>query len=468
MPSLRSATPAPQVARQAHVLLYAPTLYELGFKQHHIDGDALALYAHLEREGFHCTLLDAYYRALRTPTLAEAIEEADRPVDAVLVHLWTSDAYGPRLRGIADELAAVRSTFGLPVIAFGPLAVSAADELRTHGAIDRAVGLESRPQLVVNGSGAAADLDMAINRYLRSPAPLTSLTHEDLPYMADAVVSVSASRGCRGRCTFCAYNADLGGGWLELPIGQAVSDIAHLHRLTGARRFALADSDFGGTKEACRQRAEQLLQALAEHDLVGQLTLSVNVRSETLEPETVRLLAAAGVKTMLIGVESLNDKTLHRLYGKRQDIPHLTEIVQAADECGITAVASYILWHPWQTMESIRLELGAIEVFGRWRIPQFMARSRLLVIPGTVIEQKIRLAGLLEAAPFERRFRFADPEVHAFYGELAGWFEKTAMPVLTGLSEQHADDLTTLAELKIAEWQWLMTRAGLTGASVGG
>jgi hypothetical protein len=40
--------------------------------------------------------------------------------------------------------------------------------------------------------------------------------------------------------------------------------------------------------------------------------------------------------------------------------------------------------------------------------------------------------------------------------------------VLTGLSEQHADDLTTLAELKIAEWQWLMTRAGLTGAPVDG
>jgi Radical SAM superfamily len=465
MPSLRSATPAPRVTRKAHVLLYAPKLYELGFKQQHIDGDALALYAHLEREGFHCTLLDAYYRALRRPTLAEAIEQVDRPVDIVLVHLWTSDAYGSRLRGIADELAAVRRIHGLPVIAFGPLAVSAADELRAHGTIDRAVGLESGQHLVVNGSSAADDLDIAIGRYLRSPAPLTSLTYEDLPYMADAVVSVSASRGCRGRCTFCAYNADLGGGWLELPIKQAVSDIAHLRRLTGAKRFALADSDFGGTKEACRQRARELLQALADHNLVGQITLSINVRSETLEPETVRLLAAAGVKTMLIGVESLDDRTLHRLYGKHQDIPHLTEIVNAADQCGITAVASYILWHPWQTMESIRLELGAIETFGRWRIPQFMARSRLLVIPGTVIEQKIRQAGLLEAAPFERQFRFAEPEIHKLYGELAEWFEKTVMPVLTGLSEQRADDLATLAELKIAEWQWLVARAGLTGAS---
>jgi hypothetical protein len=90
------------------VLLYAPKLYELGFKQHHIDGDALALSAHLRQEGFACTLLDAYYRAVRAPALAEALQMAEPPVDVVLVHLWTSDAYGPRLRDIADELAAVR------------------------------------------------------------------------------------------------------------------------------------------------------------------------------------------------------------------------------------------------------------------------------------------------------------------------------------------------------------------------
>jgi hypothetical protein len=36
-----------------------------GFKQHHIDGEALALHAHLKREGYECVFLDAYYRAVR-------------------------------------------------------------------------------------------------------------------------------------------------------------------------------------------------------------------------------------------------------------------------------------------------------------------------------------------------------------------------------------------------------------------
>jgi radical SAM family protein len=313
MPPLRDL-PSPHIAGHPHVLLYAPKLYDLGFKQHHIDGDALALCAHLRREGFTCTLLDAYYRAVQTPPLRQAVAEAKPPVDVVLVHLWTSDAYGPRLRVIADELADLRRHCGVPVIGFGPLATSAADELLAHEAIDQAIGLErSEPSAV--DIAPATTLAASIGRYLRTPARMTAFTDADLPYMEDAVISVSASRGCRGRCTFCAYNADLGGGWLELPMTQAVGDIVHLHRLTGARQFAFADSDFGGTRASCRERAQALLNELVSEGLAGKLRISINVRSETLEPETVRLLALAGVQTMLIGVESLNDATLHRLYG---------------------------------------------------------------------------------------------------------------------------------------------------------
>ena len=106
------------------VIVYAPQLYELGFKQHHIDGEALALHASLTSDGYDCVLVDAYYRGARQPSLSQAITQAGRP-EAVIAHLWTSDAYGPRLRAIAAELAEARRTFGIPVIGFGPLAVSA-------------------------------------------------------------------------------------------------------------------------------------------------------------------------------------------------------------------------------------------------------------------------------------------------------------------------------------------------------
>jgi len=283
-------------------------LYEAGFKQHHVDGEALALHAHLRAAGHASLLLDAYYRARQAPTLDDILTERG-PFDAVIVHLWTSDAYGPRLATIAEDLAVARARHKVPVVGFGPLATSAADELAAHGAIDHVVGLARDTPTIGEPAVAALVADAAA--HLTGYAPLTGLTGDDVPYLPDAVMSVSASRGCRSRCTFCAYNADLAGGWSELPMNAAVADIAHLHQLTGATRFAFADTDFGGTAIDCRRRAFTLLDQLRGHHLAGVVRLSINVRSETLTPSTIAVLGEAGVDVMLIGVESFNPTTLH-------------------------------------------------------------------------------------------------------------------------------------------------------------
>ncbi|WP_165942538.1 radical SAM protein [Micromonospora sp. KC721] len=437
------------------VLVWAPALYESGFKQRHVDGDALAVQASLRTAGYDSVLLDAYYRGRPASTLADTLADAAgiTGFDVLVVHLFTSDAYGPRLHRIADELVAARLRHPrLTVIGFGPLAVSAAGELMAHGAVDHVVAGPA----TVAPSPFVADLLVHLREILVVHTSLRSLTAEDLPYGADAVVSVAASRGCRSRCTFCAYNADLpGGGWRDMPMAPVVADIVHLHQMTGATAFAFSDSDFGGTCRECARRAVELRDGLRAAGLAGTLTLAISVRAETLDAATVGVLAEAGVRSILIGVESFNPDTLHRVYGKRQDLAHLREVVAAADAVGVTTVASYILWHPWQTLDGLRAELAALDCFGRHRVPQFMARSRLEVIPGTVIERQIAADRLLITAPFHRGFTIADPAAAAVADALTDWFATTAVPVLAGLHEADPGSLDRLAELKIAEWDWL-------------
>ncbi|WP_326553248.1 hypothetical protein [Micromonospora sp. NBC_01813] len=84
-----------------------------------------------------------------------------------------------------------------------------------------------------------------------------------------------------------------------------------------------------------------------------------------------------------------------------------------------------------------------------------MARSRLEVIPGTIIERQIATDGLLVTAPFHRAFTIADPAAAAVNHELTNWYSTTAAPVLAGLHEAEPGSLNQLAELKIAEWAWL-------------
>ncbi|MFI7077144.1 B12-binding domain-containing radical SAM protein [Micromonospora sp. NPDC049903] len=449
---------------QARVLVWAPTLHESGFKQRHVDGDALAVQASLRAAGYDSVLLDAYYRGRPAATLAGTLDDA-AGFDVLVVHLFTSDAYGLRLRRTADELLAARLRHPrLTVIGFGPLAVSAARELTAHGAVDHVVAGPT----TLGADPFVAGLLTHLRAHLVVYTPLRSLTAADLPYRADSVVSVAASRGCRSRCTFCAYNADLpGGGWRDMPMAPVVDDIAHLHQAIGATTFAFSDSDFGGTRRECARRATGLRDGLRAAGLASRLTFAISVRAETLDPHTVGVLADAGVRTMLIGVESFNSDTLHRVYGKRQDLTHLQEVVAAADDAGVTTVASYILWHPWQTLDGLRTELDALDRFGRHRIPHFMARSRLEVIPGTVIERQIAADELLITAPFHRAFTIADPAAAAVADALTEWFATTAAPVLAGLHEVDPGSLDRLAELKIAEWAWLTETVDREAASHG-
>ncbi|MGI5238849.1 hypothetical protein [Dactylosporangium sp. CA-139066] len=185
------------------------------------------------------------------------------------------------------------------------------------------------------------------------------------------------------------------------------------------------------------------------------MSFAISVRPETLTPGSVAVLDEAGVRTMLIGVESLNPDTLHQRYGKRQDLAHLQHVVAAADAAGVTVVGSYILWHPWQTLPGLAAEIAALNEFGRYRVPQFMARSRLHVIPGTVIERQIRNAGLLDEHTFHRAFRIADPASAALDADLQHWFTTNAAPVIAGLHERQPEVFNQLGAFKTAEWAWL-------------
>jgi radical SAM superfamily enzyme YgiQ (UPF0313 family) len=451
MPAVRAVKGRPGV------IVYAPRLYDSGFKQHVIDGESLGLHAHLIRSRLDSALVDAYNQRARGVDLEATV--ADHDADAVLVHLWTSDSYGAPLRRIAADLARLRAARpGLLVAGFGPIATSAAADLFAVGALDAALNLDGT---ITNPAASARCRDMldslrrAVQTFLTSPTTLDVLPASDLPAWPDPVVSIGASRGCRAKCTFCAYNTDAGLTWIPRQIADALTDVRVLHEGTGARRFAFMDTDFGGTKEACRARARLLRQGVERLGLEGQVTFSVNVRAETLDDGVIADLAAAGIRAILIGVESFNPYTLSRIYGKRQDLGHLREVVAAADAHGLVTVASYILWHPWQTLDGVRGELWAIEEFGLHRIPQFLARSRLLVIPGTRIEAKIRRAGLLEEGPFHRGFRFADPEAAAAEAQLAAWFQANVAPRLSELDEARPGDMDALVSLKLAEHSWM-------------
>ena len=441
---------------RTRLLLLSPWAYDTAFKTRVVDGDLYGLWAHAISQGIDVLAVDGQHRVVAYPDLEQVVAEYEP--DAVLAHLWTADNYGEVLEAQCRHLAQIRQATGVPVVAWGYLAVTAAEDILDAGAADAIKvpgGFRLAPlpsprvrQLVADGTPVsdllAADVTgFASLRLL----PARAFDHVD----AQTTFSVRASRGCRARCSFCSYNADVGRGWYARDLTDVVDDMAAVLERTELRRLALSDADFGGSERECLQRAHDLRSELEQRGIAGEAPIALATRPTTLSGRALEHLAAAGVDTILIGVETLDMDALHGVFAKRHGRHSLPDLAAIADRVGVNLVASYILWHPWQTIAGLRRELDEIVAFGRHRVPQFLTRSVLQVQPGTPIEGRLAATGRLVAAPFHRSFCFEDTAVAGLYDELSAWYRSNVDPALSTVHEDQDGAYDTLARLKLGE-----------------
>jgi hypothetical protein len=441
------------------LVFLSPDYERPAFKARHVDGDTWSMAATAVALGHQVSLVDGNYH--QGGFDAVAWDE----VDGIVVHLWASDRYGAPLRGLVTRLGALRDR--APVVAHGFLATAARADLVEH--VDAVVapllasphggaGPDEQPVLAL---GPAARVVQAVEEVVetwgQSPASIGELPERYFePLLASTVFSVAASRGCRARCSFCAYNSDIA-AWSPLPVQRTIADMATVMTRSPVTRFAISDNDFGGSRPEARRRSEQLADAIDRAGLRPKL--SISIRPATLTTETINSLARSGVDTALLGVESFTETFLTERFRKKGvPLAQLAGLCDGLEARGISPVCSYILWHPWQTPESARSEVDAISTFGRHRVPQFAYRSRLQVLPGTQIERDLNDAGLLERGWLARGYRFLDRRTAAVVADLERCAAERIAPRLVGLDDASPDTFGVLAELKLAEWAWLNDR----------
>lgn len=240
----------------------------------------------------------------------------------------------------------------------------------------------------------------------------------ELRLPADAIMSLAASSGCPRRCSFCSYNAHVS-TWRPREIRDLADEVEYFWDRHGIRRFALTDNNFGIDPIQNKDRLNLMGLCFREKSINPKL--SMNINAEGLSREVVEAMVNAGVDTILIGLESFNISTLRKIYNKYIDFETALPLISVAENAGIQPVISFILFHPWLTLEELRSEIRAIELFGRHRLIQFAANSILRVVPRTRIEQRLDRERLLIKRHFSRAFRFVDGEVGAIYQQVADW-----------------------------------------------
>jgi len=149
---------------------------------------------------------------------------------------------------------------------------------------------------------------------------------------------VITSRGCSHDCHFCSSSRFWGRRLRLRSTDSVVAEIEEIYEHHGFRAAAFVDDNFAARPERVVAIAEAIIRR------GWDLWWWCFARADNLvrHPEMVEVMARSGCKTVYVGVESADERSL-RDYGKRSDRATVEKAFDLLRRNGIQIFASYIL-----------------------------------------------------------------------------------------------------------------------------
>jgi len=265
--------------------------------------------------------------------------------------------------------------------------------------------------------------DRVVANPLRPPIPdLDALPFPDrtgLDYESEALptAAILASRGCPWNCSFCSirpfYEAQ-GGLLRRLRNPEAViEEMVGLYRDRNVRAFLFQDDDFLAGGRKAKDWAVQIADGLRHAGLTGKVSFKVSCRSDEIEEDCLRKLAAGGLSHVYMGVESGDEKGLINMNKHLKPAQHI-RAGRILKSLGLSFDFGFMLLDPFSTFESVRNNIDFLETFvgDGWTVACF---CRMLPYAGTPLKTRLEQEGRLLGTPFEPDYRFLDPRIDQFY-----------------------------------------------------
>ncbi len=175
-------------------------------------------------------------------------------------------------------------------------------------------------------------------------------------------VNIFGSRGCYGGCTFCYINPYYEGDhiaqgkWRGRSPENIVREIDHILATTDYRYFYFTDPNFYGPGRNGRKR----VLALAELLKPRNIRFGIEARANDIDEETTAALVAAGLKNILVGLESGKDESLKRL-NKHTTVSDNENALKILRRYGIEPNVGFIMFEPDSTLDDLKVNLNFLK-----------------------------------------------------------------------------------------------------------
>ncbi len=161
------------------------------------------------------------------------------------------------------------------------------------------------------------------------------------------VASLRTSIGCAFSCSFCVIHHLMHRKYLQRQALDVVNEIENLKE----KHIYFVDDEMFLNSQRCRQIAELLLKRKIKKEYISW------ARSDTIvrHPEIFKLWKEAGLSTLYVGLESMNEEKLQE-YNKRLPVETNRRAIAILKELGITLHAAFIVHPDFSEEDFKRLE----------------------------------------------------------------------------------------------------------------
>jgi radical SAM superfamily enzyme YgiQ (UPF0313 family) len=252
---------------------------------------------------------------------------------------------------------------------------------------------------------------------LRPPIQnLDALPFPDRPGQVgpSGVTWLYSSRGCNYNCTFCSIHVFYKAcSWRPRSAENVVDEIEYLVKEKGVREIQFCDDNF-----LCGHRGIERAKEIAKEILKRHIKISfcIECRLDSIELDLFKLLKKVGLKSVLIGIESIDDSSL-KLFRKSRSKGLLEQGLKILDSLSIEVHYGFIMFHPKSTLQTLQKNIRFIKSrFRRGKISPWEAflcyTSILQPNSGTSLVSQLKKEALItEPSPLKLEMCFRDPAV---------------------------------------------------------